>query len=78
MANQPNNPQSQNQSGSGQNNSPATSGTETKQPATTQEELSQDDGAGIRGGYGDSDQTNGLEGGQASSSRSDQQQSAQE
>ncbi|MBX0292929.1 hypothetical protein K3G63_20975 [Hymenobacter sp. HSC-4F20] len=50
-----------------------------KQPATTQEELSQDDGAGIRGGYGDSDQTNGLEGGgQTKSDRSDIQQSAQE
>ncbi|GAB3289082.1 hypothetical protein [Hymenobacter tenuis] len=33
------------------------------QPATTQHELSNDTGEGIRGGYGDSDQTNGLEGG---------------
>ncbi|MDU0371213.1 hypothetical protein ACFPAF_12470 [Hymenobacter endophyticus] len=37
-----------------------------KTPETTQEQLSQDSGAGIRGGYGNSDQTNGLEGGAAS------------
>lgn len=29
----------------------------------TQEDLSRSDGAGIRGDYGDADQTNGLEGG---------------
>ncbi|MET4106718.1 hypothetical protein [Hymenobacter sp. UYP22] len=34
-----------------------------KTPETTQEQLSTDSGAGIRGGYGNSDQTNGLEGG---------------
>lgn len=34
-----------------------------KTPETTQKDLSQDSGDGIRGGYGDSDQTNGLEGG---------------
>lgn len=75
MANEPANPTSQNEeqaAQTGANNTP-------KQPATTQEELSQDSGAGIRGGYGNSDQTNGLEGGgQASSNRSDPQQSAQE
>jgi hypothetical protein len=32
-------------------------------PETTQKDLAQDSGDGIRGGYGDSDQTNGLEGG---------------
>ena len=48
-------PQQQNQSG-GQNTTP-------QQPATTQQQLRSDDGAGIRGGYGDADQTNGLEGG---------------
>lgn len=34
-----------------------------KTPETTQEQLANDSGAGIRGGYGNSDQTNGLEGG---------------
>jgi hypothetical protein len=34
-----------------------------KTPETTQKDLAQDSGDGIRGGYGDSDQTNGLEGG---------------
>lgn len=34
-----------------------------KTPETTQEQLSNNSGAGIRGGYGNSDQTNGLEGG---------------
>lgn len=34
-----------------------------KTPETTQEQLSNDSGAGIRGGYGNPDQTNGLEGG---------------
>ncbi len=40
-------------------------------PESTQENMG--DGSGIRGGYGDSDQTNGLEGGpaQSESSRSD-------
>ncbi|RSK46842.1 hypothetical protein [Hymenobacter rigui] len=37
-----------------------------KTPETTQEQLPNDSGAGIRGGYGNSDQTNGLEGGQDS------------
>jgi hypothetical protein len=32
-------------------------------PETNQHDLTQDDGDGIRGGYGNSDQTNGLEGG---------------
>lgn len=32
----------------------------------TQEDLASSDGAGIRGDYGDADQTNGLEGGEAS------------
>lgn len=32
-------------------------------PQTNQHDLTQDEGDGIRGGYGDSDQTNGLEGG---------------
>jgi len=31
----------------------------------TQEDLAKSDGAGIRGDYGDAEQTNGLEGGQA-------------
>ncbi|WP_426490773.1 hypothetical protein [Hymenobacter sp. 102] len=34
-----------------------------KTPETTQEQLRHDSGAGIRGGYGNADQTNGLEGG---------------
>ncbi|MFD2785422.1 hypothetical protein [Hymenobacter rubripertinctus] len=40
-------------------------------PESTQEHMG--DGSGIRGGYGDSDQTNGLEGGptKSESSRSD-------
>ncbi|UPL48008.1 hypothetical protein [Hymenobacter sublimis] len=72
MANDQNTPQPQGQPDS----NPATT---PKQPATTQEELANDSGAGIRGGYGDSDQTNGLEGGgQTKSDRSDIQQSAQE
>ncbi|RPD50416.1 hypothetical protein DNI29_06390 [Hymenobacter sediminis] len=77
MATQQGNPTPQN---GGQASQPNTGPNEAaKQPATTQEELSQDDGAGIRGGYGDSDQTNGLEGGgQTKSDRSDPQQSAQE
>jgi len=33
--------------------------------AVTQEDLAKSDGAGIRGDYGDAEQTNGLEGGQA-------------
>ncbi|WP_151087604.1 hypothetical protein [Hymenobacter baengnokdamensis] len=33
-------------------------------PETTQDELAGSDGAGIRGGYGDAEQTNGLEGGE--------------
>ncbi|TGE10527.1 hypothetical protein [Hymenobacter fodinae] len=32
-------------------------------PQTHQSDLTQDEGDGIRGGYGDADQTNGLEGG---------------
>ena len=36
-------------------------------PESTQENMG--DGAGIRGGYGDSDQTNGLEGGPQSPSK---------
>ncbi|UYZ63426.1 hypothetical protein [Hymenobacter weizhouensis] len=42
---------------------PQESTTAPQKPTTTQEDLTTDDGAGIRGGYGDSDQTNGLEGG---------------
>ncbi|RSK36232.1 hypothetical protein [Hymenobacter metallilatus] len=37
-----------------------------KTPETTQEQLPHNSGAGIRGGYGNADQTNGLEGGQNS------------
>ncbi|GAB2767523.1 hypothetical protein HNQ93_000041 [Hymenobacter luteus] len=73
MANPTQNPQPR------QQDNAAASGAQPTQPATTQEELAQDDGAGIRGGYGNSDQTNGLEGGgQTTSDRSDPQQSAQE
>ncbi|MGI4875181.1 MAG: hypothetical protein ACRYFX_28835 [Janthinobacterium lividum] len=35
-------------------------------PATTQQDLAGSDGAGIRGNYGDAEQTNGLEGGEQS------------
>ncbi|GGG56522.1 hypothetical protein [Hymenobacter glacieicola] len=73
MANDQNTPQPDQQGGN------SATPTTPKQPATTQEELLNDSGAGIRGGYGDSDQTNGLEGGgQTKSDRSDIQQSAQE
>lgn len=62
-----------------QQGNPSSNGAQPTPPASTQEELAQTDGAGIRGGYGDSDQTNGLEGGgQTKSDRSDPQQSAQE
>ncbi|MBT2557917.1 hypothetical protein J7E24_08980 [Hymenobacter sp. ISL-91] len=45
------------------NNAPATDGAnpEAAIPESTQEDMG--DGTGIRGGYGNSDQTNGLEGG---------------
>ncbi|MCA8829194.1 hypothetical protein [Hymenobacter pini] len=43
-----------------------------KTPETTQEQLAHDSGDGIRGGYGNSDQTNGLEGGSASASDNQQ------
>ncbi|NVO31963.1 hypothetical protein [Hymenobacter lapidiphilus] len=46
-----------------QTDSPATTGAnpDAAIPESTQEDMG--DGAGIRGGYGNSDQTNGLEGG---------------
>ncbi len=43
----------------------ASSSPEGAIPESTQEHMG--DGSGIRGGYGDSDQTNGLEGGPAQS-----------
>ncbi|MCC3160781.1 hypothetical protein LJ737_26325 [Hymenobacter sp. 15J16-1T3B] len=47
----------------------ASTGTDAAQPAATQGHMG--DGSGQRGGYGDSDQTNGMEGGGQSATSAD-------